>query len=166
MLSVCRIHRWEYLFGPEQGCDTFWQASHLNVNQPTDIRAAPPTANSITGRQLNLLTNIMIFLYFISCHCVQTHAIFAFLWIGTNAHQCCAVRQSEALLFQQATAHSMRVARGHMAAPWKYSVSQHGSQAKVLQTSVSSTTVNKLRMPTQKYPHNIQQCFKHTYRNT
>jgi hypothetical protein len=87
----------------------------------------------------------MIFLDFISSHCVQTHAVFAFLGIGANAHESCAVRQRQALLFQQATAHSLRVTSRHMAALRKHSVSQHGSQANVLQTSMSSTTVNKCK---------------------
>ena len=60
------------------------------------------------------------------------------------------LRQCQALLFQEATVHSLRITSRHVAAPQKYSVSQHGSQANVLQTSMSSMTVNKLSMPVQK----------------
>jgi len=66
------------------------------------------------------------------------------------SHDCCAVRNCQALLFQQATAHSLRVTSGHKAVPLKYSVSQHGSQANVLQTTMSFTTVSKLSMTVQK----------------
>jgi hypothetical protein len=116
----------------------------------SDMFGTANRAEPITGRQLNIFTTTMIFLDFISSHRVQTHAVFAFVWIDANARECCTVRQCQALPFQQATVHSLRVTGRHVAAPRKYSVSQHGSQANVPQISMSSTTVSNLSMPVQK----------------
>ena len=104
----------------------------------------------MTGCQINTLTIKIIFSDFMSSHCVQTHPTFAFLWIGATAHECCAVRHWQVLLFQQVTVHSLHVTSEHMAVPRKYSVSQHGSQKNVLHTSMSSTTFNKKCTPVQK----------------
>ena len=131
-------------------CSALQTAVIHSDKHPTNICSVLPIAKPMTGCQINTLTIKIIFSDFMSSHCVQTHPTFAFLWIGATAHECCAVRHWQVLLFQQVTVHSLHVTSEHIAVPWKYSVSQHGSQKNVLHTSTSSTTFNKKCTPVQK----------------
>jgi hypothetical protein len=166
MLGVHKIHRWEYLFGPAQGCDTFWQTCHLNADKPINISSALPIAKPVSECQFNIYYH-HDFLTFYLKPLVFRHMPFS------HTSELVQILMNAALLDSARRRCSNKPQHTACVSPadtWQHheNIRYHKMAARqILCRHQCPLRLNKLWMPVQKIsPLNTQQCFKHTYRNT